>query len=190
MEPINLFISPALVKSAQEAGNPLLKIPEGATTGRNGSMRWAERLRIEDASVEQVMGNDGNPTDRVALRLRFRVSAASVDKTNLGRQTRASYPINLKAADGTGDRMMTNISLSRVNSLLRAAGFSIPEEGFNLGEFFCPASPLINVEVNSVIIDHADRNDPNQRRQDIGNFTMVEDCWLILPAHSARRSSS
>jgi hypothetical protein len=71
--------------------------------------------------------------------------------------------------------MMTEISLGRVQGLLRALGYVIPEEGFNLEEYFCPASPLINAEVNAVIMDHPDRNNPNERRQDIGNFTAVED---------------
>jgi hypothetical protein len=175
MQPINLFVSPALVKSSQEANNPLLKIPPHAVTGRKNSSRWNERLRVEEATVEQVLNDKGDPSDRTALRLRFRVSAASADNTNMGRTARASYLINLKAADGTGDRMMTDISLGRVNALLRAAGYTIPDEGFNLADYFCAASPLINVEVNAVIIDHPDRNDPNMRRQDIGNFTMVED---------------
>jgi len=175
MQPMNLFVSPDLVKSSQEMNNPLLKTPENAVTGRNNTKRWTERLRIEEASAEPIMDDKGGETDRVALRLRFKVSAASVDRTNVGRSTKASYLINLKAADGTGDRIMTEISLGRVNALLRAVGFTIPDTGFNLEDYFTAASPLINHEVNAVIIDKPDRYDASVRRQDIGNFTIVED---------------
>lgn len=175
MNPVKLFVNPALVKSSQEVNNPLLKVPENAVPGRKNALRWTERLRVEEATVETITDEDGKPNGRHALRLRFKVSASSLDKTNLGRTTRASYLINLGAAEGTGDHMMTNISLGRVQALLRALGYSVSDQGFDLEEFFNPASPLINGEVNAVIVDHPDRNDPSTRRQDIGNFTMVED---------------
>lgn len=175
MQPMKLFVSPDLVKSAQEMSNPLLKIPEDAVTARNGGKRWAERLRIEEAVAEEVMDDKGVSTGRVALRLRFKVSPGGSHSTNVNRTTRASYLVNLSASEGSGDRLMTDISLGRVNSLLRAAGFSTPDEGYDLSEFFCPASPLLNIEVNAVLMDRPDRHDPNIRRQDISNFTAVED---------------
>lgn len=175
MEPMNLFVSPDLVKSAQEMSNPLLKVPDHAVSGRGDAKRWTERLVIQEASAEPVTNEKGEVTDRVALRLRFKVAPTSTDRTNVNRSTRASYLINLKAVDGTGERIMTDISLGRVHGLLRALNYSIGEAGFNLGDYFCPASPLINAEVNAVVMDKPDRNNPSERRQDIGNFTMVTD---------------
>lgn len=174
MQPVKLFVSPDLVKSAQEMNNPNLKVPDEAIPGRNNTLRWAERLRVEEASNEPIVEND-KLTGRVALRLRFKVSASGSSALNVNRTTKASYLVNLNAAEGTGDRLMTDISLSRVNALLRAAGFAVPAEGFDLGEYFCPGSPLLNIEVNAVIMDKPDRHNPETRRQDIGNFTAVAD---------------
>lgn len=175
MQPINLFVSPKLAAAAQDSTSNLLTVPEEAATARGGARKWTERLQIMGATVEPILDNDGKSTARSAYRIRFKVAALS-PTPNVGRNTSASYLVNFSAPEGSGDHTMTTISLGRVFSMLRACGYEINlSEGFDLSPFFGQESPLRGLEVNAVLTDKLDRNDPTIRRQDIGQFTKTED---------------
>lgn len=172
MEPISLFISPELIKQAQELNNPLLKVPDDAFHGKKDTRRWPELLAIARTSCEKVEGSE-----RYAFIVGFKVSAESANPLNRGRNTRGYYLYNPKATGDDKDAFMSKITISRLDSLLRAVGFEFTSgESVDYGRLFSdPDSPLLGREVNAVISDRPDNQDPNIRRQEIGSFSKLED---------------
>jgi hypothetical protein len=84
---------------------------------------------------------------------------------------------NPKAKGEDKDAFMSKITLSRLDALLRAIGFAFPAgDSVDYGRLFSdPDSPLLGREVNAVLTDKPDRNDPTIRRQEVGSFNAVED---------------
>ncbi len=171
MEPISLVISPDLIKAAQELNSPLLKVPDDAFLGKKDTKRWPERLQIARTSCEKV-----EDSERYAFIVGFKVSAESPTPLNRGRNTRGYYLYNPKAGSNDKDAFMSKITISRLDSLLRASGFDFPPgEPVDYGNLFSdPDSPLLGREINAVMTDKPDNNDPNIRRQEIGSFSQVE----------------
>lgn len=167
---MNHRINPDLLRASQEFAGGLLAVPPTHKAGRGDSKRWAERLVIDASTVE-----DGE--SMTTLTIKFRVSPASADTVNLNRRTSGRFNFNFSAAEGTGQYIMTAISVARVKALLAAVGSPVGEEGFSLEDFFgnTAASPVIGQEVNATVVDKPDRDDPAIRRQELTNFTAVED---------------
>lgn len=172
MERISLIVSPDLIKEAQALNSPLLRVPDDAFLAKKDSKRWPERLQIANSRVEKVEG-----TTRLAFVIGFKVSAESPTPINRGRNTRGYYLYNPKAKGEDKDAFMSRITLSRLDSLLRAAQVPIPtDEDFDIGELFSdPESPVLGREINAVITDRPDNQDPSIRRQEVGSFSVVED---------------
>src|SRR5437773_2173536 len=146
MEPISLIISPELIKAAQELNSPLLKVPDDAFHGKGDSKRWPERLAITRVACEKV-----EESDRYAFQVGFKVSAESPTPVNRGRNTRGYYLYNPKANGDEKDAFMSKITLSRLDSLLRAVGYVFPPgESVDYGNLFSdPDSTLLGREVNA-----------------------------------------
>jgi hypothetical protein len=165
-------INPNLLKAAQEFSGGLLKVPDTAKAGRGGNFHWSERLVVESSEVKD--GDNGMTT----LMVNFRVSPASQDITNVNRRTNARMNFNWTATEGSGQAVMTAISVARVKALLEALGNTIDSsEGFTLEDYFGPEATvyLKGMEVNARLTDKPDRDDPTVRRQEITGFTPVAD---------------
>jgi hypothetical protein len=145
---------------------------DDAFHGKKDTKRWPERLSIARTSCEKVEG-----TDRYAFIVGFKVSAESPSPLNRGRNTRGYYLYNPKASGEDKDAFMSKITLSRLDSLLRAIGYEFgPRESPDFGALFSdPDSPLLGREVNAVLSDRPDNQDPTIRRQEIGSFSQVSD---------------
>lgn len=171
MEPTDFFISPDLLKQAQELNSNLLKVPDDAFIGKGDTKRWTERLQVTRSSVDKLEGSEAR-----AFRVGFKVSALSDSPTNRGRNTSGYYSVNLKPADDK-EAFITKLNIARLDSLLRAVGFEFPNgEQINYGKIFSdPDSIILGAEVNATLVDKPDKHDPTMRRQEISRFTPVED---------------
>ena len=174
MERISLFVSPELLKAAQDLNSSNLKVPDDAVIAKGDKKRWPEKLTVTKSSVEKLEG-----TDRYSFRIGFKVAADSPTVVNRGRNTTGSYLYNPKAtSDDHPDSFMTRITLARLDSFLRAVGYELPtDERADFGAIFSdPECPFIGIEVNATLVDRPDDKDPEKkrRRQDIGSFTKPE----------------
>jgi len=163
---MKLFIDPALLAKSQEQSNPLLNVPDDAKHGRNDSKRWAELVTITGVSTAPA---DKGRTECI---VRFRVSLASPNPANRGKNTRSRYLLNTAAPEGTGDFTMTMISVSNIVQLIRAAVGEIDTtEGLDVEAYFDEQqSPLLNKDIICTVTDKPDRDDPTVRRQELGSF--------------------
>jgi hypothetical protein len=170
MGPVDLFVSPDLVKEAQELSNPLLKVPDDAYRGKGDTRRWSERLQILGSSVEKEV-----ETERWAFTIRFKVSALGNSQLNIGRNTRGRYLFNPTARGEDKDAFMSKITVNRLDALLRAVNWEYGDGAINYGRIFSdPDSGLVGLEVNAVLVDKPDHKDPSIRRQEVANFTPAE----------------
>lgn len=184
----SLVIAPDIMREANETQSFNLAVPDtGVKKGRNKNgetATWTELLNIVTSDIGVVpegVNSNGDPTpERVYVDVKFAVAPETLDPKNAGRTLKQRYLINPDAIHNkqSSDRIMSLMSIGKLNGLLRAAGFEIePGVAADFNQYFEPnagdESQVSGLKVWADFRNYFDKN--GIARQDIVAFDSVSE---------------
>lgn len=172
----SLVIDPNIMDEAAAASSNLLSVPEHINANKS-KVFWPEVFEISKTGVTVLEDEDDKPKGRIRVGVWFKVAADSPDTTNVGRTFYMGSLINPSSLrdKASKERTMTIMSLGKLSSLLRAAGFDIKGTAFDLAEYFgnpeeeeaSVDTPPVGAKVIAVIKQYTK---DGEKRQDIQKF--------------------
>jgi hypothetical protein len=182
-----LVIEPDIMREANETQSFNLAVPDtGVKVGRNkyGEIKqWTELLQVgttELGVTDRGFNQDGDSVpERVFIGVKFTVAPETLDPKNEGRTIGQRYLINPAELNNrqSKERIMSLMSIGKLNALLRAAGFEIdPGVATDYNEYFEPnaaeESRVTGLKVYADFKNYTDKNGVD--RQDIVAFDSVD----------------
>jgi hypothetical protein len=184
----SLVIEPDVMREANETQSFSLALPDtGVKNGRNKNgltATWTELLNIITSDIGVVpagVNGKGDPTpERVYIDVKFNVAPETLDPKNVGRSLKQRYLINPVAMHDkqSKDRIMSLMSIGKLNALLRAAGFEIePGVATDFNQYFEPnagdESQVSGLKVWADFRNYVDRDGTD--RQDIVAYDTISE---------------
>lgn len=182
-----LVIEPDVMQQALETQSFNLAKPDtGVKEGKNKygpTAQWTELLTINTSEIGTTepginMNGDSVP-ERVFVDVKFSVAPETLDPKNVGRTVKQRYLINPAELGNrqSSERIMSLMSIGKLNALLRAAGFEIePGVATDIGAYFTPnasgESQVSGIQVYADFRNHTDKN--GIARQEIVAFDSVD----------------
>lgn len=183
----SLVIEPDVMREANETQSFNLAVPDaGVKKGRNKqgeTATWTELLNIGTSEIgltDRGFNAEGDPTpERVFIDVKFLVAPETLDPKNAGRTVKQRYLINPAELSNrqSKERVMSLMSIGKLNALLRAAGFEIdPGTATDFNQYFEPnaaeESQVTGLKVYADFRNYTDKN--GIPRQDIVAFDSVD----------------
>ena len=191
--PFSLVVDAQTMQDADDSQSFNLNVPDEEDLVKKGKNKygpwaqWTEKLTVSESEVVYIapgVNRKGQPTPaRLGFKVKFVVSPDTLSQKNIGRSVSNTWltnPVEINNKQSK-ERVMTLMSLGKLNALLRAAGFDItpstPGEQIDVAPYFMAPEeggdpPVVGAQVFADFKKHVD--DEGNDRVEIQAFDSLD----------------